>query len=291
MAAAVSGLGYVAFNVRDIDAWVDIATHVFGMEVKPRGNGIHDLRVDDLHHRITLYPADTDGVAAVGWEAGSVEDLDALVAQVRARQIDVVEADKALKDERKVRELYVFTDPNLNVRTELFYGPLSCNLAFKPSRGISGYRTGPGLGLGHVVFHTGDLKGTVDFYMETLGFKISDYIAWDDKDAVFLHCNPRHHTLAIMNTFGPVQPGDFNHLMLEARSFDDVGYAYDIVRDRGVPLFMELGKHTNDHMQSFYIRTPSGFCIEYGYGGRLIGEDWEIRHYDQPMLYGHRFVG
>jgi hypothetical protein len=41
-------------------------------------------------------------------------------------------------------------------------------------------------------------------------------------------------------------------------------------------------------MQSFYLETPSGFWIEYGYGGRDIGPDWEIKTYDQPMLWGHR---
>jgi hypothetical protein len=43
-------------------------------------------------------------------------------------------------------------------------------------------------------------------------------------------------------------------------------------------------------MQSFYLKTPSGFWVEYGYGGREIGPDWEVRNYDQPMLWGHRMV-
>lgn len=69
---------------------------------------------------------------------------------------------------------------------------------------------------------------------------------------------------------------------------DDVGYGYDIVRDLGIPVTIEPGKHSNDHMQSFYLQTPSGFWIEYGFGGREIGPDWEIKSYDQPMLWGHR---
>ena len=32
---------------------------------------------------------------------------------------------------------------------------------------------------------------------------------------------------------------------------------------------MTLGTHTNDRMTSFYVRTPSGFEIEYGFGGRI----------------------
>ena len=55
-------------------------------------------------------------------------------------------------------------------------------------------------------------------------------------------------------------------------------------------LAIEPGKHSNDHMQSFYLKSPSGFWMEYGYGGREIGPDWEIKNYDQPMLWGHRMV-
>jgi catechol 2,3-dioxygenase-like lactoylglutathione lyase family enzyme len=62
--------------------------------------------------------------------------------------------------------------------------------------GISGYKTG-NLGLGHVVYWVKDLAASVKFYQDIMGFSISDYIAWDDNDAVFMHCNSRHHTLAL----------------------------------------------------------------------------------------------
>ncbi|MDE2411549.1 MAG: VOC family protein [Sphingomonadales bacterium] len=173
--------------------------------------------------------------------------------------------------------------------TEIFYGPLVSNTPFAPRRGLNGFKTGS-LGLGHVAFWVKDQPATVKFYEEVMGFAISDYIAWDDNDAVFLHCNPRHHTLAFMAEAEGRPAGRFQHLMLEASALDDVGYGYDIVRDLGIPVAIEPGKHSNDHMQSFYLRSPSGFWIEYGFGGREIGPDWEIRSYDQPMLWGHRMV-
>ena len=55
--------------------------------------------------------------------------------------------------------------------------------------------------------------------------------------------------------------------MLEVAALDDVGTALDIVNERQIPLAMSLGRHTNDLMTSFYVRTPSGFEIEYGTGG------------------------
>lgn len=287
----VDSLGYVAFNVSALDNWNEVLVKVFGMEPRTRAESATvDYRLDEYHHRITLYPNAQDSVAVVGWEVGSLDKLEALVSELSARGVTLTEGSVALRAERKVKQVYQFTCPMIGCPTEIYYGPLASNTPFAPSRGVAGYKTGS-LGLGHVVFWVKDLKATVDFYRHVMGFEISDYIAWDDNDAVFMHCNPRHHTLALMAEAEGRPAGAFQHLMLESTSPDDVGYGYDIVRDLGIPVAIEPGKHSNDHMQSFYLKSPSGFWIEYGHGGREIGPDWEIKNYDAPMLWGHRMVG
>ena len=76
--------------------------------------------------------------------------------------------------------------------------------------------------------------------------------------------------------------------MLEYRSFDDVGLAYDRAKKAGIPIVLELGHHPNDQVFSFYMRTPSGFGIELGYGGILIDEaTWEPQLYDRMSDWGH----
>ncbi len=288
----VNSLGYVALDVSDLDAWLDLATSVFGLEVRRRsGSPAIDLRMDEHHHRLTLTPGDRDGVAAIGWEVDTMARLGALVETLRSRQIEVTAGTAAQCTDRKVKALFCFTEPLIGVPTEIYFGPLASNTPFAPSRSITGYHTGGGLGLGHVVFWVRDLAAAIAFYTDVMGFRVSDFIAWDDNDAVFLHCNPRHHTLALMQEAPGRPAGALNHIMLEARSYDDVGYGYDIVRDKGIPVMIEPGKHSNDHMQSFYLQTPSGFWMEYGFGGRAIGPDWQIRTYDAPMLWGHRMVG
>ena len=288
---AVSALGYVALNVSDIDTWVDQMTSIFAMEVVPRvDSDAIDLRIDEMHHRFTLYPGDEDSVAAVGWEVNSLQDMNALVGRLRHYGVDVTECTEAERDERRVSKLYRFVDPASGMKSELFHAPEVGQFQFTPPRGISGYKT-KGLGLGHIVCITKDYEESKRFYTEVMGFSISDYIVWDNKvmDATFLHCNARHHSLAIMPPFGSFEGGELNHIMLEAQSLDDVGCAYDIVRDKQIPLLFEMGKHTNDHVHSFYMFTPSGFAMELGYGGRLIDEGkWQIRSYDAPMLWGHR---
>jgi len=37
------------------------------------------------------------------------------------------------------------------------------------------------------------------FYQEVFGFSVTDYIAWDELDPIFVYCNPRHHSLAPIN--------------------------------------------------------------------------------------------
>tara|TARA_R110002110_G_scaffold205066_7_gene417345 strand:- start:502311 stop:503192 length:882 start_codon:yes stop_codon:yes gene_type:complete len=287
----VSSLGYVALNVTDIDAWVDQMTCVYGMEVVPRATGdAVDLRIDEMHHRFTLYPSKEDSVAGVGWEVDTLDAMNNLIQGLRDYGVEVREANEAEREERKVRDLFFFIDPASGMKSEIFYAPQSEQYKFSPSRGIDGFVTG-GLGLGHIVYIVKDYEESKRFYTQVMGFKISDYIVWDDKekDATFFHCNPRHHSLAIMPPFEPFQGGELNHIMLEAMTIDDVGYAYDVVRDKNIPLLFEMGRHTNDHVNSFYMFTPSGFAMEYGYGGVLIDDtQWKIRSYDAPMLWGHR---
>jgi len=48
---------------------------------------------------------------------------------------------------------------------------------------------------------------------------------------------------------------------------------------------IQLCKHSNDHMVSFYFRSPSGFMIEYGTGARPATHQSE---YYSEDVYGHK---
>ena len=77
--------------------------------------------------------------------------------------------------------------------------------------------------------------------------------------------------------------------MLEVKTLDDVGTALDIVNARQLRLAMTLGRHTNDLMTSFYVRTPSGFEIEYGTGGLVVDDDtWVVSEHHAQSIWGHK---
>lgn len=284
----VSGLGYFAIDTREVAKWHQLLSDVLGMGAE-QGAGVTFYRLDEWHHRIAVYESNCEAVRAVGWQLDNELALGEMVSSLEAAGVSLAPLSQMACEERRVTAGYRFLDPVSSMPTEIFFGPICEQLPFAPSGGISGYWTGED-GLGHVVYFVEDYERAKRFYTTTMGFKTSDRIVWDggEKDATFFHCNPRHHSLAVMPPFGDIPPGTFNHLMLQGRSINDVGIAYDRVRDLGIPLMMELGKHTNDLTESFYLVTPSGFGLEFGCNSTRVGDNWQVKTYDAPMIWGHR---
>ena len=61
-----------------------------------------------------------------------------------------------------------------------------------------------------------------------------------------------------------------HHLMVELFSLDDVGQGYDIALGEPERIATTLGRHPNDCVTSFYLQSPSGFMLEYGWGGKEV---------------------
>lgn len=288
MNAPVRALAYLGIEVTDVEAWRTLWREVIGAEDRQDGgDGAIRLRLDDRHHRIALRPGAADRLQYVGWEVATEADLDALTARIEAAGIEVSAGTAAERADRRVGGLARFVDP-LGVPCELAWGCAVDDVPFRPSRPMSGFVTGE-QGLGHVVFMAADADGVLAFYRDVLGFRVSDVVTISDLRGTFLHCNPRHHSLAIVDAPSPDLDGRLLHFMLEVQSLDDVGRAYDRCPELDVPIAMSLGRHVNDLMTSFYLRTPSGFEIEYGFGGQLLRDrDPIVVSYDAPSFWGHR---
>jgi 3,4-dihydroxy-9,10-secoandrosta-1,3,5(10)-triene-9,17-dione 4,5-dioxygenase len=105
------------------------------------------------------------------------------------------------------------------------------------------------------------------------------------KRTIFLRARRRHHAIAVTDVLP--EPG-FNHLLLETREIQDVGRAWDRVQRAATPIVMSLGQHSNDPIVSFYVESPSGCGVEFGFGGMLIDEaSWVVREVGCNELWGH----
>lgn len=286
----IKALGYIGLSVRDLDEWTRFAEDELGLMASTRTESSVELRVDDYAWRIQLKKGDEDDIIFAGWEVADRQALDALSARLIEQGATVSVGDEAICAERKVARLIRFQDPE-GLQLEAFYGPLQ--LTHQPFISPQGVRFKTGnQGLGHIVLACQDKGVQAAFYESLLGLKLSDHINTEivpgrPLSISFYRCNGRHHSLAL----APVPiPKKLVHFMLETTSIDEVGRAMYRVLDKKRHLSFTLGRHSNDEMLSFYIMTPSGFDLEYGWGGLTVDDDsWHVKTHNVNSAWGHKF--
>ncbi len=279
-------LGYIGVRSRRLEDWQSFATGLLGMQLVDTAGGVRAFRMDDRRQRLLVtHDADDgagDALAFLGWEVADASALASLAAKLESHGVAVAPGSRQLAEERHVADLIVFRDPAGN-RLEAFHGQAVAAEPFKPGRPISGFRTGA-LGMGHAVLHVVDVEPLLPFYRDILGFGVSDYGQTPYK-LYFFHLNARHHSFAMVGTGRT----GLHHFMVELCSIDDVGQGLDLALLEPDRLAYTLGRHTNDHVTSFYAHSPSGFFVEYGWNGLLIDPaTWQPHEtFDGPSLWGH----
>jgi 3,4-dihydroxy-9,10-secoandrosta-1,3,5(10)-triene-9,17-dione 4,5-dioxygenase len=291
----IRSLGYLRIESADVGAWREFGVRALGM-VEGRGPeaGAVYLRMDDFPARLVIVPGERERLLASGWEVPGDSDLAEVGRALEEAGVAVKAGTTAELAERRVAQLLRFDDPAGNA-LEVFSGAA---LEHRPAVSPYGNRFVTGfLGLGHVVLPVSDDESALRFYTGVLGFRLRDSMrmapelfgrpAGPPLWMRFLGCNPRHHSLAL----APFPaPAGIVHLMIEVASLDDVGRAMDRCARRGAPASATLGRHANDLMVSFYVRTPGGFDIEYGTDGRLVDDaTWVSQETTAISLWGHQW--
>ena len=283
----LSGLAYLGICSPATEQWLTFAPEVLGLECRDVGtDGTVYIRADDRHHRLAIHPATTDGVAYIGWETRHARAFAEALQHVGDLGIEIVEGTSEEIADRRVRDMAWFRDL-IGMRHELCWGHLNEPRSWRPGCAHGGFVTDE-FGLGHVVFIVPDIAAATDHYERVFGFTLTDVI-----DAhlplAFFHSNARHHSLALGE--GNRGPG-LLHVMLQVNQLDDLGLAYDRCQVAEVPIKRTIGRHPNDRVVSFYLGTPSGFDIEYGWGGVELAVDAHVATgMNASSIWGHKFLG
>ena len=280
----IKSVGYVGLNAADLPAWREYATSVLGVQV--REDSPDDelrLKLDDYRWRIAVHQADADGLGYVGLELANASAFTTAIEELRAAGVAVRLGDEGELKARSVGGLAVLEDPAGN-RIELYYRP-TLDYNFVSPHGARFVTEG--VGFGHAVFlvDAEHYDACQQFYVERLGFRVSEYTSIGPIEIAFLHCNKRHHSIAL----GRAPFTACHHIMLQVEELDMVGRALDRAQDAGVPISQTLGRHRNDQMFSFYMRTPSGVELEYGWGAIEIDDaTWVASDWEGGDVWGHR---
>ncbi|MCR5855770.1 VOC family protein [Mesorhizobium sp. J428] len=278
----LASLGYIGIRSTRTPEWQSFATNLLGMQQVDAGAGVRAFRMDDRKQRLVVTDDAGEGLGFMGWEVASAEALDLLASRLENAGVSVTLEPMILADQRQVIRLISFSDPEGN-RIEVFCGPSIASDPFLPGRAISGFKTGS-LGMGHAVLHARDVDLLLPFYRDLLGFRVTDYGLKPFK-LYFFHLNGRHHSFAMVGTGRQ----GMHHFMVELISLDDVGQGYDLANQTEGQIAYTLGRHSNDHMISFYANSPSGFFVEHGWGARMIDPStWKPHEtFDGPSYWGH----
>ena len=297
MTIDVRSMGYARVASTDLEQWKQFAGKVLGLG-EGRGPDPENLyyRIDEVSARLVVFPSDKDELSCVGWELADHPALQEAREHLTKAGVDFEEGTPEELAERRVQELVRFTDPFENV-FELFHG-----ITYESRPVVTPYAasfvTGD-QGMGHVVIPVSDDVEALRFYTDVLGFRLRDsmsmpgeFVGKEPGSKVwlrFLGVNPRHHSLAFL----PMpNASKCVHIMLEVDKLDDVGRALERVRKHKAPLSATLGRHMNDQMVSFYVKSPGGFDVEFGTEGLQVDDArWVARESTAVSYWGHVFGG
>jgi catechol 2,3-dioxygenase-like lactoylglutathione lyase family enzyme len=147
---------------------------------------------------------------------------------------------------------------------------------------ISIPRSGAGIGimkLGHIAFSVPSAAAITDFYVNTLGFRVSD---WIEDIFAFLRCGPDHHSVNFLSgkqTF-------MHHIAYELRDWGHMLTACEILGREKRPIIWGPGRHRVGHNIFAFHRDPDDNIIElYTQLDQMKEEDigaWEARPW-HPM--------
>ncbi|MFD1238063.1 VOC family protein [Pseudonocardia benzenivorans] len=279
-------LAHVVIDSRDPAQWAEFATDVLGAMPVPGPADSIRLRLDERSARVVVVPAEADNYRAAGWLAAS----EAVFAGLRERLTDAGVTVRPGTDEekelRRVLHLFSFDDPAGNVH-EVVCGPVAEAPPFVSPQGTH-FATGAD-GMGHVVLPSHDrLDAVTAFWTDVMGLTRANSRTFPNgARGSFFSCNDRQHSMAITELDCP---RGCLHIALEVTSLDDVGRTLDRATERKL-VRRALGKHLNDNMVSFYMETPGGFQLEYGYSDGV--PTWQPGTYFEDSggsYWGHAFL-
>ena len=130
--------------------------------------------------------------------------------------------------------------------------------------------------LGHVLYGTPDLDGSMRFLQEVLGFELSDL---SPGVIAFLRCSEDHHNVGLIGSAVPF----FHHSSWQVNDVDEIGKGAEnllaVDPSRNV---WGLGRHFLGSNLFWYFRDPAGNFAEYfaDLDQIPVAAEWEARQWE-----------
>ena len=277
-----TGVERLVYGVRDLGEaarfWTD-----FGLEPAAAGDGRAAFRAAN-GAAIELRPAgDPDLPPPVG------ADVDATLREVTfgvRAEADLDALEDALSPDREVRR-----GEDGAIRTT---DPLGFGLAFRvagnrdvaapeqdvnvPGRAARVNRRAPRvdrarpLEISHVVYVTDALEAHKEFYVDRLGFRVTDMYPGR---GYFTRCSAAHHHHNLFLLDPGTGKRGFHHVAFEVGTIHELFGGGNNMTRRGWKTMLGPGRHPISSCYFWYFHNPSGGAAEYDFDSDVVDDDWE----------------
>ena len=245
--ARITGLRSIELGVPNLTASIGFYSKVWGLEpVSSDGETIH-LRGNGIeHHAVTLRERPTAGMLGVHFAAMNREAVDALYERAKASGVTVTAAPAELPGSAGGGYGFQFRTPEghtLNIASDVARHQNTNNDGSVPNK------------LSHVVLNSAKIDQQTAFFIDTLGFKLSDKTDMME----FVRCSADHHSIAMARGNGPT----LNHMAYEVGSIDGLMRGAGRMKKHGFNVEWGVGRHgPGDNVFSYFV-DPNGFVVEY----------------------------
>ena len=285
-------MGYAVIQSNKTEAWRQLLGNALGMQADQLPGSAISGRIDDHERRFLVIPGPAEDLQALGLELADEETLNIVLQRLTKSGVKAEEGSAQAAQLRGVERFWHFTGPK-GLEIELFYQPKL--VATSPSMLTSSFVTGDA-GFGHMGFSTLRPESMKKFWGNIFDSRLSDNLHCSVSGVPlrveFFRFNERHHSYALVSTPGikldPIRTR-IQHFEVQVATLDDMTNAYERCRKLGFPISIGVGQHANDRALSFYVRTPSGFDIEYGWNPVAVDEaSWKGELWDRISIWGHK---
>jgi catechol 2,3-dioxygenase-like lactoylglutathione lyase family enzyme len=241
----VCRLGHATFDTPDLEKAIDYYTHVAGFALTARESNRAYFASKIGQLAIELRQAPERGCSKLSLEIAPDADFNDVKRKLASHGVSAEFRSDPCPGTPKT---LAFQDPK-GTTIELFneWSFLGNNHA------VAGI--GP-LKLGHVAFVVHDPKPMAEFYMQVLGFRLSD---WIGDFFVFLRCNSDHHVVNFITGKNIAM----HHIAFELRDASHMHAACDLFGERKIPILWGPVRLGPGHNVATFHRNHDDWVVEF----------------------------
>lgn len=246
---SVTDIRYVGYGLPDVQAERTFYRDVWGLREAASQEGCHYFAAegDDEPFVVRLRAAQDRRVDVIALAADNRTSVTELFAKVKADGCRIIFEPKNLAGFGGGYGFRFFHKDGLPFE-------VSCDYERGPKRQLDRAEAIPEK-ISHIVLHSPNHKAMVEFFVNVLGFRVSD---WLGDFMCFLRCNEWHHRIAILPG-----PPCLNHVAYDMASLDDMMRGVAKLKRNNIDILWGPGRHTAGNNTFSYFVTPAGFAVEY----------------------------